>query len=147
MFSSDDTAAAAAVGTTSDPGTSGDAGATNPSKSGRKFFGKRTSLPPGTGPGTSGHPVPASELAMQSDMERSKAGQSSSGYGSDAAAAMGGTLAGTHQGTGVDRTAARARTVNGDQVTGTTGGQAVQALPATYPKAGDLGSDTEGNRR
>lgn len=138
MFSSDDTAA---VDTTSDPGTSGNADA---SKSGKKLFGKRTSLPPGTGPGTSGHPAAASELAMQSDMERSKAGQSTSGYGSDAAAAMGGTLAGTHQGTGIDRTAARdgrARTLNGDQVT--TGGQ---ALPATYPKAGEVGSSTEGNR-
>ena len=141
MFSSNDTAA---VETTSDPGTSANAivDATNTTKTGRKFFGgKRTSLPPGTGPGTSGHPVPASELAMQNDLERSKAGQSTSGYGSDAAASMGGSLAGTHQGTGIDRTAARdgcARAVNGDQVT--TGGQ------ATYPKAGELGSDTEGNR-
>jgi len=140
MFSSDDTAA---VDTSSDPGISGNADATNTPKSGRKFFGKRTSLPPGTGPGTSGHPVAASELAMQDDLERSKAGQSTSGYGSDAAAAMGGTLAGTHQGTGIDRTAARdgrARTINGEQVTGQA------ALPATYSKAGELGSDTEGNR-
>ena len=138
MFSSDD-AQATAVETTSDPGSSGSAEATNPSKTGRKFFGKRTSLPPGTGPGTSGHPVAASEIAMQDDLERSKAGQSTSGYGSDAAAAMGGTLAGTHQGT--DRTAARdgrTRAINGDQVT--TGG----ALPASA-KAGELGSEIEGN--
>jgi hypothetical protein len=152
MFSSNDsdtvTAAQAADNTSTDPGTSGNADATNlnTSKSGRKFFGKRTSLPPGTGPGTSGHPVAASELAMRDDLERSKTGQSTSGYGSDAAAAMGGTLAGTHQGTGIERTAAhdsRARTINGDQVT--TGGQA--ALPATYSKTGELGSDAEGNRR
>ena len=139
MFSSDDTAA---VETTSDPGTSGNAEPANTSKSGRKLFGKRTSLPPGTGPGTSGHPVAASELAMQNDLERSKAGQSTSGYGSDAAAAMGGTLAGTHQGIGIDRTAGRARTINGEQVT--TGGQAPHA---TYAKAGELGSGTEGDRR
>lgn len=141
MFSSDD-AQATAVETTSDPGSSGSAEATNPSKTGRKFFGKRTSLPPGTGPGTSGHPVAASEIAMQDDLERSKAGQSTSGYGSDAAAAMGGTLAGTHQGMGIDRTAARdgrTRAINGDQVT--TGGQ---ALPASA-KAGELGSEIEGN--
>ena len=149
MFSSDDTAAAPqAADATSDPGTSGNADATtrNTSKSGKKLFGKRTSLPPGTGPGTSGHPLAASELAMQDDLERSKAGQSTSGYGSDAAAAMGGTLAGTHQGTGIDRTAARdgrARTINGEQVT--TSGQA--ALPATYAKAGEMGSDAEGNCR
>ena len=139
MFSSDDPAAAVDT-TTSDPGTSGNPDA---SKNGKKFFGKRTSLPPGTGPGTSGRPVSPSELAMQSDMERSKAGQSTSGYGSDAAAAMGGTLAGTHQGTGTDRTAARdgrARTINGDQAT--TG---AQGLPATYPKTGELGPNTEGS--
>ena len=131
-----------AVDTTSDPGTSKNVDA---SKSGRKFFGKRTSLPPGTGPGTTGHPAVASEIAMQSDMERSKAGQSSSGYGSDAAAAMGGTLAGTHQGTGIDHSTTRdgrARTMNGDQVT--TGGQ---TLPATHAKSGVMGSDTEGNCR
>ena len=147
MFSSEsDDPAVTAVDNASDPATSasGNVDATTnngTSKSGRNFFGKRTSrsLPPGTGPGTSGHPVEASELAMQNDLERSKAGQSTSGYGTDAAAAMGGTLAGTHQGTGIDRTAARnsgARTVNGDKIT--TGGQ---ALPETY------GSETEGNRR
>ena len=138
MFSSDDTAA---VETTSDPGTSGNASAeaTNGApKSGRKLFGKRTSLPPGTGPGTSGHPpVAASELAMQNDLERSKAGQSTSGYGSDAAAAMGGSLAGTHQGSGIARDT-RARTMNGDQVT--PGGP-----PVTYAKTGEFGPDTEGN--
>ena len=153
MFSSDDgDPAAQAVDNTvtGDPGTSGNgnlnADPTNTSKGGRKLFGKRTSLPPGTGPGTSGHPAVASELAMQSDLERSKAGQSTSGYGTDAAAAMGGTLAGTHQATGIDRTAAhsgRTRSLNGvgDQPTGTGD----QVLPAT-PKAGGLGSDTEGNR-
>ena len=143
MFSSDD---AAAVETSSDPGTSGNptADATNTSKSGRRFFSKRTSLPPGTGPGTSGHPGPVaeSELAMQNDLERAKAGQSTSGYGSDAAAAMGGTLAGTHQGTGIDRSAprdGRSRTMNGDQVA--TGGPTT----SSYAKPGELGSDTEGN--
>jgi hypothetical protein len=127
MFSSD---GSAAVGTTSDPGTSANANATTTSK--RKLFGKRTSLPPGTGPGTSGHPA---EVPMQNDLERSKAGQRTSGYGSDA---MGGTPAGT----GIDRTAARdsrARAMNGDQVT--TNG------PASYPKVGALGSETEGKRR
>ena len=152
MFSSESDDPAA-VDNAGDPGTSASGNAdattnTGTSKSGRKFFGKRTSLPPGTGPGTSGlgHPVEASELAMQSDLERSKAGQSTSGYGTDAAAAMGGTLAGTHQGIGIDRTAARnSRTVNGAQVTSTQAGG--QALPVTYTDAGELGSDTEGNRR
>lgn len=64
-----------------------------------KLVGDRSSrqLPPGTGPGTSGKPAVASELAMQSDLDQSRTGQGTSGYGSDAAAAMGGTLAGTHQ--------------------------------------------------
>ena len=38
----------------------------------------------------------ASELVMQSDLERSKAAQSTSGYGADPAASMGSALAGTH---------------------------------------------------
>ena len=82
---------------TGDPATSADTDATNTSRTGRKLFGKRTiSLPPGTGPGSSGHPIVASELAMQSDLECSKAARSTSGYGADAAAAMGSALAKTH---------------------------------------------------
>jgi hypothetical protein len=129
MFSSDDTGAAQTVETTSDPGTS-QAGnvttdTTNPSKTGKKLFGKRPqtqdTLPHGTGPGTSGRPAPESEL------DRSKGGQMTS----DAAAAMGGTQTGIHQGTGDGRV----RAMNGDLAT--SGGQ------ATYAKAGH----TEGNRR
>lgn len=122
MFSSDDTAAAAQnVETTSDPGTS-QADATNTSTSKRKIFGKRSqdssTLPPGTGPGTSGRPATESDRANL-PMERPN------GFGSDAAA-------GTHQGTGV-------RAINGDPTT--SGGQ------ATYSKAGEFGPNTEGKRR
>lgn len=151
MFSSDDNVAQA-VKTTSDPGTfcngnlNGSADATTrnaPSpKSGRKLFGKRTSLPPGTGPGTSGLPAAESDAAMQNDLEHSKASQSSSRYGS--ATAMGGCMPGTYQGTGIDRTAARdgrPRTMNGDQVF--TDGQAT----SSYARASELGPDSEGNRR
>lgn len=93
MLSSDDTADRSV-------GSRGSFSATNTQDS--TFVGDRSSyqLPPGTGPGTSGKPAVLSELAMQNDLERSKTGQDTAGYGTDAAAAMGGTLAGTHQGGG-----------------------------------------------
>lgn len=142
IFSSDDTQAGAAtqaVETTSDPGTTSQAGnvtsdvtKNGTSKSGRKFFTKRSqdtlppgSLPPGTGPGTSGRPATESDYAKQSD-ERSR------GFGSDAAAATGVSQAGTHQGTGDSRV----RAMNGDPTT--SGGQ------STYLKAGEFGPHTEG---
>lgn len=84
-------------GTTVD--NTGDRRSTNPDET--KDSSKRSSrqLPPGTGPGTSGKPgALASEVAMQHDLERARAGHGISGYGTDAAAAAGGTLAGTHQG-------------------------------------------------
>jgi len=99
MLSTDDNA----VNNTGDRsvGTRGGNNATNPYENRENNPVEERSaprLPPGTGPGTSGKPAVASELAMQNDLERSKTGQGTSGYGSDAAAAMGGTLAGTHQG-------------------------------------------------
>ncbi|TFK26940.1 hypothetical protein FA15DRAFT_754635 [Coprinopsis marcescibilis] len=52
-------------------------------------------LPTGTGPGTTGKPN--SETAMENDLARSTSGYGAAGYGTDAAAATGGSLAGTHQ--------------------------------------------------
>lgn len=49
-------------------------------------------LPPGTGPGTSGRP------AADQDQERGLTDRSAAGFGTDAAAATGGSLASTHQG-------------------------------------------------
>lgn len=143
----------------SDDTTTDTRGGTNaPNETKNSDRGSRQ-LPPGTGPGTSGKPVTAPEPIIPSDLDHSR---SAFGYGTDAAAAMGGTLAGTHQGresfSGSSRTATRTgtsalasdaavgsgqhSTMTGDQVT--TGGQ---AAPVTYPRAGELGSDTEGRYR
>jgi hypothetical protein len=48
-------------------------------------------LPPGTGPGTSGKP------GMDHDLERALSDRSAAGFGTDAAAATGGSLSSTHQ--------------------------------------------------
>lgn len=104
MLSPDDTGADRAVDNKSDRlvGTRGSTSATNTYETRDNLAGNRNSnqLPPGTGPGTSGKPAVASELSMQNDLERSRASQGTFGYGTDAAAAVGGTLAGTHQGAG-----------------------------------------------
>lgn len=58
----------------------------------------RTRLPAGTGPGTSGKP---SEAKLEQDLEfaqRNRDSQGIAGYGTDAAAAAGGSLGGTHMG-------------------------------------------------
>ncbi|KAF4623392.1 hypothetical protein D9613_002340 [Agrocybe pediades] len=60
----------------------------------------RSKLPAGTGPGTTGKPasgtVHPSEVTMRQDAERAKT-QGAAGYGTDAAAATGGSLGETHQ--------------------------------------------------
>ncbi|KAF9484759.1 hypothetical protein BDN70DRAFT_849033 [Pholiota conissans] len=68
-------------------------------------------LPAGTGPGTSGKADPvstdtrsgrrATELADEQEWERSRAGGTIEGYGTDAAAAAGGSLSASHQATGI----------------------------------------------
>jgi len=56
-------------------------------------------IPSGTGPGTTGKP---SDLALEQEIERAERNRGSqgiAGYGTDAAAAAGGSLGGTHIGT------------------------------------------------
>ncbi|PPQ82785.1 hypothetical protein CVT25_009280 [Psilocybe cyanescens] len=84
-----------------DPASNVDSGlnreASRLTNSNRATHGPSHKLPSGTGPGTSGKPSNvASELAMQQDMERAKT-QGIAGYGTDAAAAAGSDLSGTHQ--------------------------------------------------
>ncbi|KAH9476668.1 hypothetical protein JR316_0010582 [Psilocybe cubensis] len=80
----------------SDPSSNADTRLTRESSrltnSNRATHGPAHKLPSGTGPGTSGKPSNvASELAMQQDAERAKV-HGISGYGTDAAAAVGGDL-------------------------------------------------------
>jgi len=53
-------------------------------------------LPSGTGPGTLGKP--STNLASEQEVERNRVSQGIAGYGTDATAAAGGSLEGTHMG-------------------------------------------------
>lgn len=131
---------------------------TNPYETKDSSNGSSRQLPPGTGPGTSGKPAKvASEVAMQHDLERARAGHGISGYGTDAAAAAGGTLAGTHQGIGSSPAASGpgsgmgtgslvGATSGSGPRTSTIGGDSPsQAPPATHTRVSESSSDT-GNR-
>ncbi|EAU87427.2 hypothetical protein CC1G_02186 [Coprinopsis cinerea okayama7 len=56
---------------------------------------RSSKLPTGTGPGTTGKV--GSERVMEHDLDRARSDQGIAGYGTDAAAATGGSLAGAHQ--------------------------------------------------
>jgi len=68
--------------------------------------GRQSKLPAGTGPGTTGKPatgtIHPTEITMRQDAERAKT-QGAAGYGTDAAAATGGSLSGTHQAKSMSR--------------------------------------------